>query len=147
MLAVGHQRERGVRPAGADEIPPEDEVHEPRPQDDQEAGLEPTDLAAADQAQHDLVDDDDGGEGDEPALEGRREELDLAVTVRVIPVGGTPGEDQAAETEDGGHHVDDGLEGVGQDRGRPREQVGLVLGAQKHDRHRERDHARPHAHA
>ena len=75
-----------------------------------------------------LVDDHHRGEGDQPAFEGRGEELDLAVAVRVVAVGRPAGEDQAAEGEDGGDHVDDALERVGEDRGGAGELLGEVLG-------------------
>ena len=81
------------------------------------AGVQLAHLAPRTRTWHDLVDDEHGGEGDEPALEGRGEELDLAVAVGVVAVGGPAGEDEAAKREHGRHHVDDRLERVGQDGG------------------------------
>ena len=95
-----------------------------------------TNVGPGDQAAHRLVDDEDGGKGDQAPLEGRREELDLPVAVGVIAIGRATGEQQAAQGEHGGEHVDDGLEGVGEHGGGARHAIGLVLGAQ----HQRRDH-------
>ena len=105
------------------------------------------DLDTADQALRDLVDDEHGREGDEPALERGREELDLPVAVGMVAVGRASREDEAAQREHRGDHVDDGLERVGQDGGRAREPVGRVLRAQQHHRHAERDQPGPQADA
>jgi hypothetical protein len=90
----------------------------------------------------DLVHDDHGREGDQPALEGSREELDLAVAIGMVAIGGAPGEDEAAESEERGHHVDDGLESIRQDGRGARHPIGLVLGAEKDHRHDERQDPR-----
>jgi hypothetical protein len=69
-------------------------------------------LDAVKEGAHHLIDDKDGGEGDKPALEGRREELDLPVAVGMVAVGGLRREGDTAEGEHGRNYVDDGLERV-----------------------------------
>ena len=145
VLAVGDEGERIRAPAGPDEEEAEHEVDEARRDHDGEARPEHPDLDTADQALRDLVHDEHGRERDEPALERGREELDLPVAVGMAAVGRAPREDEAAQREHRGDHVDDGLERVGQDGRRAREPVGRVLRAQQHHRHAERDQPRPQA--
>ena len=143
VLAVGDEGERAVPPAGPDEEHAEQRVDEARAEHDAKSSLELAHLDAARNGSHDLVDDEDGGEGDEPALEGGGEELDLAVAIRMVAVGRSARKQEAAEGEHRGDHVDDGLQRVGQDGRRTREPVGHVLRAQQHHRHGERDQPGP----
>src|SRR4029453_7024669 len=106
VLAVGDQGEGNVAAARAHQIEAEGKIDEGGAEDDQEPESDLTDVGPCHQAAHRLVNDEDGGKGDEAPLEGRREELDLPVPVRVIAIGGAAGEQQAAQSEYGGEHVD-----------------------------------------
>ena len=147
VLAVGDEGEGLVPPPGPHQKPSEREVGESRAEHDEEAGAEIPDLHAVEQTAHGFVEDDDGGERDEPALEGGGEELDLAVTVRVVAVGGSPREHDAANGEHRGHDVDDRLERIGQDRGGAGHPVRLVLRGEQQDGYHERDQTRPETNA
>ena len=64
-----------------------------------------------------FVEDRQGRQHNEGAFKTGGEILDLAVAVGVIGVGALGGDDDAAQREAGGHHVDDGLQGIGEDGG------------------------------
>ncbi len=64
-----------------------------------------------------LVKDPQGRQDDEGPFEAGGEIFHLAVAVRVRGVGAAGREDDAPQGEAGGYHVDDGLQGVGEDGG------------------------------
>ena len=61
-----------------------------------------------------LVDDPDAGDDQEEGLDEGGEVLDLAVAVGVVLVGGTVGDVDGQEGDDGGHQVEAGVGGLGQ---------------------------------
>src|SRR5215813_2225587 len=103
------RRATGGAPTGAQQVHAEGEVDESGGEHDEDPDPDLTHLGSPDQAAQRAVHDEDGGEGDQPALEGRGEELDLAVPVRMIAVGGTAREDEPAQGEDSRDDVHDGL--------------------------------------
>jgi hypothetical protein len=136
---VGDEGERLVGAAGAHQVEPEEQVHHPRAQHHRHPQVEGSQGDAHEQALDDLVDDQHRGERDEATLEGRAQELHLAVPVRVVPVGGAAREDERSDGEHRGHHVDDGLERVGEDRGGAGQPVGVELRGEEPERHHQGD--------
>ena len=65
-----------------------------------------------------LVEDAQGRQDDEGPFKAGRKIFHLAVAVGVRGIGTAGGEDDAPQGERGGHHVDDGLQGIGEDSGR-----------------------------
>ena len=129
------------------EVPAEHRVGDAGREREHGAELDGLHLGPAQQVDDRVPDDRDRGESDQAALEDRAEVLDLAVTVGVVAVGRSAGEHQAAEREHRRHDVDDRLERVGQDRGRPGELVGGVLDGEQPAPDDERDEPRPQAHS
>src|SRR5262249_56380193 len=116
---VGAQGQRAVSATGADQVASEGEVGERGAEHDENAQTDLAHLGSLDEAAEGAVDDEDGSEGDEPALERRGEELDLAVPVGMIAIGGTTSEDEAAQGEDGPAPVDARFERLREDGPRP----------------------------
>src|SRR5207247_2893402 len=100
VLPVGHERQRPIAAARAHEIPAENEIHETGEEDDEAAHAELADFGPGEEAPADLVHDDHGRERDQPAPERRREELDLAMAIGMVAIGGAPGKDEAADREE-----------------------------------------------
>ncbi len=71
-----------------------------------------------------LIKDPQGRQDDQGPFETGGKIFDLAVAVRVGRIGAAGREDDAAEGEAGGHHVDDGLQGIGEDGGGVRQVKG-----------------------
>ncbi len=135
MLTVGDQRRRPMAFASSDEKPTQSRVGEAGRQSDENPEIEFPDLDAEDQPLQRLLDDEQGGEGDQTALEGGGEELDLPVAVRVAAVGWPTGNDQCTKGDHGGHDVDDAFQSVRQNGGGSSQSVGEVLRAEQHQAH------------
>jgi len=62
-----------------------------------------------------LIDDPGAGEEEEARFDQRREVFDLAVAVGVVAVGRLIGVAHGQQGDDGGHQVQSGMGGLGQD--------------------------------
>ena len=103
------------------------EIDQRRPQDEGEAAFQPGDALGVKEAGPGLIKDAGGRGDDQGAFKAGGKEFDLAVAVRVSGVGALGGKDDAAQGKAGRHHVDDGLQGVGEDGGGAGEPEGEEL--------------------
>jgi hypothetical protein len=74
-----------------------------------------------------LLGDEEGGQEDEDPLEDGGEVLGLGVAEGVGGIRGPCGEADGEKGQEGRHHVDRGLQGVGEEGHRAREAVGQGL--------------------
>ena len=95
----------------------QDEVHQGGAQDEEHALFQFGDGLGVEETGPGFVEDRQGGQNNEGAFKAGGEIFDLAVAIGVIGVGALGGDDDAAHGEAGGHHVDDGLQGIREDGG------------------------------
>ena len=145
VLAIGLDRRRMRAAPHPDEEEPEQRVGHPGADHQHEPLVDRHQLMAEPQRFGRLIQDDQRGEGDEPAFEAAGQELDLAVSIRVALVGRAAGECQARECEQCGDDVDDRLERIGEDRRRPGELVADELRREDERGDDQRNRPRPQA--
>ena len=80
-----------------------------------------------------MLEDRDRGDDDQRALDDRREQLRLAMAVRVVGVGRHRRDPQRAQRQGAGHHVDDALQRVRIQRGAAGDPPGSRLQPQHQD--------------
>ena len=117
VLAVGDEDDGFGAPAHHHQDQAQEEVDQGGAQDEERALFQSGDGLGVEEAGPGLVENPQGRQDDEGAFKAGGEIFDLAVAVGVIGVGALGGDDDAAQGEAGGHHVDDGLQGIGEDGG------------------------------
>ena len=117
VLAVGHQDDGAGAFAHHHQGQAQDEIDHRRTQHQEDTAGQPGNSLGVEEPGPGLIEDSQGRQDDEGPFEAGGEILHLAVAVRVIRVGAAGREDDAPQGEGRGHHVDDGLQGVGEDGG------------------------------
>ena len=117
VLAVGDEDNGFGAPAQHHQDQAQEKVHQGGAQDEERPLFQRGDGLGVEKAGPGLVEDRQGGQHNEGAFKAGGEIFDLAVAVRVIGVGALGGDDDAAHGKAGGHHVDDGFQGIREDGG------------------------------
>jgi hypothetical protein len=123
----------------AQQVDAERRVHEREPGRDRDAEVHASQRRAAHEVERRAVEDREGRDGDQRALDARGEELDLAVAVGVVAVRRARGHVHRVEEQRRRDDVDDRLHRVGEERRRAGEaERGELAGADRrseHERH------------
>ena len=127
VLAVGFERQRPGAAPLAHEIDPEPQVDAARGHEQGDAAAEVGHGLGMEDLVPGLVENADGREQDEHALEPGGVVFDVAVAVGVALVGRRVGHGDAHHGKGRGHDVDDGFQGVGEDGRGPRQEPGRHL--------------------
>ena len=117
VLAVGHQDDGSGASAHHDQGQTQNEINQGGAQMRSRPLFQPGDGLGVEEPGPGRVKNSQGRQDDEGPFKAGGEIFDLAVAVRVIGVGAAGREDDAPQGEAGGHHIDDGLQGVGEDGG------------------------------
>jgi hypothetical protein len=117
----------------------EEAIHAASSADDPDAHVEVVRLRPLDERADGLHDDEHRRDRDGASLGAARHELDLAVPVRVVLVGGLRREAHGEVHRERGDDVHDRLHRVGEDRGRVGQEPREVLRAEQRESHRERE--------
>ena len=134
MPASGYERDRVVAPPGPDAVKAQQVVYRSRRRYDRDARVELLDLRGYEQPADAFVDDSRSGQQDQQAFDRGRDQLDLAVSERMVAIGGSGGSVQAVKADQARRYVDDTLHRIGQHTDRIGQEIGGELACHQHDR-------------
>ena len=145
-MAVGLQGE-GVGPlAGSDEPQAQGQIDQRGQEQEEEAELQAGDGGGMEQMGPGLPNNARGSQDNEGPFKAGGEILHLAVAIGVALIRVAGGPEDAPQREGAGHHVDDGLQGVGEDGGGTGEMGGIKLQRHEGGAHRHGEHDGGEAH-
>ena len=146
VLAVCLQGE-GVGPlAGFEEPQAQGQIDQRGQEQEEEAELQAGDGGGMQQMGPGLPNNARGSQNNEGPLEAGGEKFHFAVAIGVALIRVTGGPEDAPQREGAGHHVDDGLQGVGEDGGGTGEMGGVKLQRHEDGAHRQGEHDGGEAH-